>query len=664
MAEQAPLLPAWDREMDITISIDQIAEEGVNKVQNPPKIATKVSEAVTEAAILKITKTETRNLESHTYAAIISILNYTENQRDPKDEVFRRVLTDIRHSRADPEASQCNVTFITRLPEKVRRRIWGFVISDNPDRSPTPVRLQPFNPFFKDVWKPEGFQGTRELFERVEGSLSACFAMRTEMFAHIFTTHRFHFVFSPFAKEGTCPQMFYWIDQHSQFMENTTVELDLSKLGFGPTPEAGDLLWGDRNIVAGMRRFVDAQTSKRRAPINSIILLARRYHGLRPAHSGEGALRPYCPPEADFSIAGCIVKLRGRVKLLRMAGFNAATTNTILMALFPGIDFRDHANLNKHCSRADVCGIWPFLENQGSVHHQAQYPYPKTLTTPEPSAETERVSTPTSNFSKARKQIDKLKYMLDAYDAKKARGREVSIEMNNEEGKAVEKSTPTPARRNTTRRSGSSKDSKTVRSSSDIERSSPTSNETPKISPVCDLEERESKASTIRTLSLRTEETIEQPKTSTSVCKSTEEDAKSTSEISKRASQISNTSIQSGRSVRWSDDQVDCASASRTDSLKSARSNRAATKTMSMPAYKPNPSESEKSGTLKKRASARELGRKKSFGEFLRGSPRSEVCESPDGSSRRSKTPGPDSSRVLSNLTGINISGGYGGTYL
>lgn len=663
VAEVAPPKPAWDREVDVTLSINPIpAFEGGAILS---RAVHQIPEDVAEAAILK-TARETGSLESHTYTAIVSSLNYIEKRRDPIDDVFCRIVVDMYQSCLGDAIIRFSVAFISRFPAKIRRRIWGFVASDDPDKDPKPVRMQPFNPFFKDVWEPENFRGIRELFDRVEGALSTCLEMRIDVLASIFTTHRFHFLFSPFVKQNTCPQIFHWMDQYSHYMEMTTVEVDLSKLGFGPTPEAGDLLWGDRNIVAAMRRFVDVQVARRPVPLSSLVLLARRYHGLRPAQSGEGALRPYCPPEADFSIVARIVKLRTKIKLLRMAGFNTSTTNTIIGALFPNVGFRDQEEANKHCSREDVCGIWPFLPGQGSVHYQAKYPHPKRMSATESPPTPDGLTTPNMNVSMARKQITKLRDMLEAQEAKKTRSREASFESNNEGTKRTGRDSSTPARRGTTRLSSSSKGSKASQCSSESKRSMLNlNNDASKPEQLTEPERRKSYVSTISTAK-PVEDTINSASRTPKVSNPADSHIDIAKEEKKRASQASTTSTQSNRSVRWSDDRTDEDRDARDASPQSARSNRTIIKTMSIPVWAPKSGDSDETRTLRKRASASELRRKKSFGDFLRSSSRTEMCDSPGagGRSRRSKTPGPNSSRVLSNLTGVTISGGYAGTYL
>ncbi|KAK9420508.1 hypothetical protein SUNI508_06248 [Seiridium unicorne] len=407
--------PAWDRQVDIVFHRSPIRyTEGTSTA---PKVLDVALNIAPQGAVTGRTLDTTNkiiNLESHTYAAIVSILNYADKIKDPKDSDFQRAIDIMYRARGGPIGNN-ETCVLSQLPVRVRRKIWSHVISENAHEAPTPVRLQLFKPFFKDVWKAADFQSTKELFSLAEGVMSTSFAMRTELLAHVLTTHRFHLVFSPYVKERICPQLFDWIDRYSYIMEHVTIELDLSKLGLGPTPEASDLLWDNRNIITAMRHFADTQSSSRTAQLESLVLLARRYHGLRPKREDNTDAGLYCPPSADLPAAAPIIRLKNQINTLRIAGFNASTTETLITSLFPVIDFKNKEILQNHCSRALVSKVWPFLPNQRSIHLNARFS--KAVLRPQRAVSTTRI--PVRSASLARKQGVKVKDMLETYDAKK-----------------------------------------------------------------------------------------------------------------------------------------------------------------------------------------------------------------------------------------------------
>ncbi|KAK9770764.1 hypothetical protein SCAR479_12555 [Seiridium cardinale] len=407
--------PAWDRQVDIVFHRSPIRYiEGTSTLPKVLDVALGVTPQEAATGRTSDTTDKTRNLESHTYAAIVSILNYADKIKDPKDSDFQRAIYILHRARGGPIGNN-ETCVLSRLPERVRRRIWSHVISENAHEARTPVRLQLFKPFFKDVWKAADFQSTKELFSLAEGVMSTSFAMRTELLAHVLTTHRFHLVFSPYVKERICPQLFDWIDRYSHIMEHVTIELDLSKLGLGPTPEASDLLWGNRNIITAMRHFADIQSINRTAPLESLVLLARRYYGLRPKREDDTDAGLYCPPSADLSAAAPIIRLKNQINTLRIAGFNATTTETLITSLFPAIDFKNKEILQNHCSRALVSKVWPFLPNQRSIHLDVRFS--KAASRPQRAVSTTII--PVRSASLARKQIVKVKDTLETYDAKK-----------------------------------------------------------------------------------------------------------------------------------------------------------------------------------------------------------------------------------------------------
>jgi hypothetical protein len=410
-------LPPWDREVDVTFHKDPPVDTNGHVPAQP-----KISEHTVKRAIEteKKKRREYRDLESHTYAAIISILNYQEKRKDSHNKTFAQVIGGLylHHKRA---AAQKEISSFFKLPDEVRQRIWRYVVFDGSGDSPKPICLQAFDPFLKAVWLQSEFQSTNDLISPIQSALAACFAMRADLLAYILSTHRFHFTFSPYVRQKTCPELFGWIEEYSHLMQFVTIELDLSKMGFGADPAAVRLLPGNLHINTAVGRWVDVQLARRTMPIQSLVLLARRYHGLRPTTE-----RPFCHPAGDHAAAAPILRLSGKMDTLRLriAGFNASTTEHIIAAIFPDVRYKATPEILKHCQRAGISTIWPFLPHQASNHRDAQYRKPA------PRKEIERTSqlmSPARRVSLARRQITKLKEMLAAND-EQMRNSETSIE--------------------------------------------------------------------------------------------------------------------------------------------------------------------------------------------------------------------------------------------
>lgn len=394
-------LPPWDREVDVTFHKDPLLDKDERVPVRPDHTAKQVIET------RRRSRREYRNQESLTYAAIISILNYQEKRKASNCQLFRQVVGGLHlRRRRSSTGNTCSSFF--KLPDKIRQRIWHYVVRDGAEGPPKPVCLQAFTPFLKAVWLPDEFQTTNDLFYPIQSAMSACFAMRADLLGYVLTTHRFHFTFSPHVRQKTCPEIFGWIDKYSHLMQFITIELDLSKLGFGPDTEAPALLPGNLHINTVVGKWVDVQLARRSMPIQSLVLLARRYHGIRPITG-----RPFSHPAGDYAAVAPLLRLSGRIDTLRLriAGFNASTSDHILAALFPDVKYKAAPEILKHCYRAGISTIWPFLPGQASVHRDGHYGKPVAP------KETERMAQLTSlarRPSLARRQITRLKEMLAA----------------------------------------------------------------------------------------------------------------------------------------------------------------------------------------------------------------------------------------------------------
>ena len=124
-------------------------------------------------------------------------------------------------------------------------------------------------PYLKEVWHPDDFQALDDLLDPVAGGLETCFSMRADILAYLLTSFRFHFTFSPFVTPAACPQLFHWMDTYSYLMPFVTLELDLSKLGFGSEPASVKLRPGNLHVDSLLSKWVDLQMEGRYSSIES-----------------------------------------------------------------------------------------------------------------------------------------------------------------------------------------------------------------------------------------------------------------------------------------------------------------------------------------------------------------------------------------------------------
>lgn len=453
----APRSPTWDRTVDVTVREEGVHGDGSMRVPGSER-----EDAIVER-VLEMARRGATHPESHTYAAIISILNHRNKRQEGHADTFRQVVGALYLSRGNL-ITENDQNPLLRLPETIRRAIWAQVLDDNSrplasGQGPRPVRLQPFNPHLRRLWLPDGFQSTEELFSSSEGALGTCFAMRTELLAYILTTHRFHLLFSPYTTAAVCPNLFHWIRTYGHLMRFVTIELDLSRLGLGSSPAAARLRTGARNVNEAMRYWVDIQVASRMGPINELVLLARRYHGIRPRDdttndSDDDKPRPYCSADVDYAAASPITQLQGKISTLRIVGFNSSTTNHLLSSLFPAVDLRASDGAQGRCFHVGVSEFWPMLQGQPSTHRdmlfdgvtRSEKPRRHHLTRTR--AETRD---PAQNGRLTRRQIIKLKERLEAYERRQT-SREPNQRPEQDQSAAVlQASAPRLLRRSTTK---------------------------------------------------------------------------------------------------------------------------------------------------------------------------------------------------------------------
>ncbi|CAM1508559.1 Fc.00g054070.m01.CDS01 [Cosmosporella sp. VM-42] len=174
------------------------------------------------------------------------------------------------------------------LPDNVRLRICEHILA--PHHRDKPIRLN--RPSFdRDVWCGSDFQSPLPTFERLGSCLEVSFSFRADILLAFLSQNSFHATFSPYVGTRINPLATTWLNNYGPYMQNIAIEVDMSRLGFGPGPEAINLLTGTDHISTLLQNFVISQLRRDESrPLDSLVLLCRRFHGRRNDSDGTNPI--------------------------------------------------------------------------------------------------------------------------------------------------------------------------------------------------------------------------------------------------------------------------------------------------------------------------------------------------------------------------------------
>lgn len=146
------------------------------------------------------------------------------------------------------------------------------------------------------AWPANEFATLWDVLGPLQNYLTACPRLRADVMVTVLISQPFHAIFSPFVKPNTQPLPTKWLFNYAQYMQNVRVEVDLTKLGFGPTwdstsmstklREIGNLVW----VFAEEMEKRDPETN----PMTLLTIYCRRYFGYRQGRNPfEGNLDMY-----------------------------------------------------------------------------------------------------------------------------------------------------------------------------------------------------------------------------------------------------------------------------------------------------------------------------------------------------------------------------------
>ncbi|KAG9258371.1 uncharacterized protein F5Z01DRAFT_194720 [Emericellopsis atlantica] len=279
--------------------------------------------------------------------------------------VHKSTLRDIDQASSTASAtasalsSEHRASSYAHLPEHVRRKICRYLV---PKRD-KPLTLSQ-RAFTKHAWHSNSFTPFAVILRSLESPLLTSKLLRDDILHVLFADNTVHVTLSPYTGPRISPLTQYFFSTHVHRMQNLILEVDLSKLGFGP--EGADLRPG-LGQLGRLLHTIGKANIERTTPLKNLTLLARRYHGVRPdrvelsevssfgsestnatsfTSTSSLSLAPsakekqyYCP-DVHLHIFDSLLYLKGNVENLRMCGFSDMYARMFIKAIFPQTEGR------------------------------------------------------------------------------------------------------------------------------------------------------------------------------------------------------------------------------------------------------------------------------------------------------------------------------------
>lgn len=148
-------------------------------------------------------------------------------------------------------------------------------------KSKKPISLNAF-PWNQDCWEPSDFTPLKRVLATFRPYMRVSFDFYSTIFIAILSEHSFHVTLSPFIAPNLNPLATTWLNKYGPFMRSLVIEIDLSRLGLGPSPQAAHLLPCTAKLQHLLHNFSISQLQRApEAPLESLILACRRFYGQR-----------------------------------------------------------------------------------------------------------------------------------------------------------------------------------------------------------------------------------------------------------------------------------------------------------------------------------------------------------------------------------------------
>lgn len=188
------------------------------------------------------------------------------------------------------------------LPNKIRFEIMRHLVSDTDTGRPILLnRKRQASP----AWPDDAFVSLGSALKPLQATMWACPRLRAEVMVVLLLTRKFHVIFSPCVKECTQPLPTTWLFRYLHLMQDVSLEVDMTKLGFGHGWESTAMEANVKNISRLIRKFTAEMLT--RNTVNSMGCLTihcRRYFGYRQGpNTVQG--RQYAYKSPLISEEGC-----------------------------------------------------------------------------------------------------------------------------------------------------------------------------------------------------------------------------------------------------------------------------------------------------------------------------------------------------------------------
>lgn len=276
------------------------------------------------------------------------------------------------------------------LPDKIRFEVMRHLVADTDTGKPILLNSKRQA---SPAWPADTFVSLGSVLKPLQATMWACPRLRAEVMVVLLLTRKFHVIFSPWVKECTQPLPTTWLFRYLHLMQDVSLEIDMTKLGFGHSWESTAMDASLKNISGLIRKFTAEMLTRNSAnSMGCLTIHCRRYFGYRqgpdtvqgrqgaykqPLIGGEeddprsivsgqdGSPRNYnrrapsLPPSAtkpysghlrhhaglphrvpyvtedQLSVASPLRALTGRVDSVRMVGFSEQWTYATHLAIWP-----------------------------------------------------------------------------------------------------------------------------------------------------------------------------------------------------------------------------------------------------------------------------------------------------------------------------------------
>lgn len=296
------------------------------------------------------------------------------------------------------------------LPSEIRFEVVRHLVADTDTGKPILLNAKRQA---SPAWPTDAFVSLGSVLKPLQATMWACPRLRAELMVVLLLTRKFHVIFGPCVREYTQPLPTTWLFRYLHLMQDVSLEIDMTKLGFGHSWEATAMEASMRNIGRLIRRFTAEMLTRDSAnSMGCLTIHCRRYFGYRQgpntvrgrqgaykdpfigreedvprsvASGEDGSVRndgqphnynrraPSLPPSAakpysghlrhhadlphrvpyvtedQLSVVSPLRALTGRVDSVRMVGFSEQWTYATHLGVWPETERNAVPNAVKHC---------------------------------------------------------------------------------------------------------------------------------------------------------------------------------------------------------------------------------------------------------------------------------------------------------------------------